>query len=173
MTDIAILLTYIWRKHRAITSKMCAWGCARALMLTQTPASPWSPVHADPYIFVPTRAQGRAACVNVHISLIITRRNLQAGINRRRNYLGREIERGNRGRGRDHGCRFWRSSEARIRSSSIIFCTWTKSMGWTWGTGEKVVLQDSAPRGLCLHIGRRQRVHICWRVCRRGGGGGF
>lgn len=134
-------------------------------------------MHADPYIFVPTRAQGRAACVNVHISLIITRRNLQAGINRRRNYLGREIERGNRGRGRDDGCSFRSSSEARICSSSSIFCTWTKSTGWTWGTGEKVVPLCAAglgPAGFVpAHRKEAARAYMLASVPARGRGGGL
>lgn len=131
-------------------------------------------MHADPYIFVPTRAQGRAACVNVHISLIITYRNLQAEINRRRNYLGRETEKGNReGEGTMavvFGAVLKHRSVAGVSFSAPVQSPRDGLGGW----GRKLsrsVLQDLATRGLCLHIGRRQRVHICWRVCRGGGGG--
>lgn len=44
-----------------------------------------------PLYFVPTRARGLAGCVNMHIFLITIYSNLQAEINRCRNYLGTEI----------------------------------------------------------------------------------
>lgn len=90
-TDTAILLTYILRKQGVITFKTCARGCACALMFSQAHVLPGSSVHANPYIFVPTRACGVAVCVDTHIFLIIVYGNLQAEINRCRNYLGTEI----------------------------------------------------------------------------------
>lgn len=50
-------------------------------------------MYANPYIFVPARARGATGCVNVHIFLVTVYSNLQAEINRCRNYLGTEINR--------------------------------------------------------------------------------
>lgn len=127
-------------------------GCVRALMFTQAHTSPWSSMYANPYIFVPTRARGLAGCVNMHIFLITVYSNLQAEINRCRNYLGTEINWVLYRRERMISVGFESILEKKkmICCRSIIFSAYRRSIGWTEEMMEKVVPFSAAG---CHHAG--------------------